>query len=140
MEIYLTRRDKNNKRTIGKLHADTLPEIHTLEDTDRGLTQDMTAEQIAAIKIPKQTAIPTGRYEIAITYSNRFKKRLPLLLKVPGFEGIRIHNGVTEHHTEGCILIGFARSFETISSPAQARFMAWLDATLKKEKVFINIQ
>ncbi|MCA6071157.1 MAG: DUF5675 family protein, partial [Endomicrobium sp.] len=35
--------------------------------------------------------IPTGKYKVEITHSNRFNRDLPLLLNVAGFTGVRIH-------------------------------------------------
>lgn len=78
----------------------------TLEDTDRGLCNDMNIKQIKEAKVYGQTAIPTGVYNISKTYSNKFKRVLPLVNDVKGFEGIRIHKGNTPEHTLGCILIG----------------------------------
>lgn len=46
---------------------------------------------IKARKIFGKTAIPTGTYKVQLTYSPRFKRVLPLLIGVKGFEGIRIH-------------------------------------------------
>lgn len=57
-------------------------------------------------KINNETAIPDGKYEVVMSYSNRFKRVLPLLLNVPYFTGVRIHRGNTDKDTEGCILVG----------------------------------
>jgi hypothetical protein len=66
----------------------------------------MDSAAIQKIKVYAQTAIPTGKYQVVMTYSSRFKKVMPLLLNVPGFSGIRIHSGNTANETEGCIITG----------------------------------
>ena len=107
MTLTLDRKYKLPTYTIGKLYIDEEYFCDTLEDKDRGLTDDMTVSEISKIKIKKETAIPTGTYKITITYSNRFKKNMPLINDVKGFEGIRIHSGNTNQDTEGCVLVGF---------------------------------
>jgi len=114
---------------------------YCLEDTDRNLKQDMPIEGIKAIKVPGKTAIPYGTYEVVISYSNRFKKMLPLLLNVPGFEGIRIHSGNVDADTEGCLLPGINKSIDSIteSRKAMVSVMAGITKALKKEKVFVEV-
>ena len=68
---------------------------NTLEDPDRGLDSKMTEPEILSKKIYGETAIPTGTYKLVIDYSNRFKKRMPHILNVPGYDGIRLHTGNT---------------------------------------------
>lgn len=99
MEIKLKRIAKRPKYTIGKLYINDKYVCDTLEDTDRGLNKDMPLNEIKSKKVHGETAIPTGRYQVVWTYSNKFKRSLPLLLNVPGFEGIRLHNGNTAAHT-----------------------------------------
>ena len=106
MKLELYRKYRKNGYTIGLLYADGKFVCNTLEDTDRGLTSAMSERQIASIKIKGKTAIPTGTYPIIVTYSPRFKKQMPLLDNVKGFEGIRIHSGNIASDTEGCILCG----------------------------------
>lgn len=60
-------------------------------------------------KIPCETAIPVGTYEVKKTFSQRFGKMMYQLINVPGFDGIRIHSGNTSHDTEGCLITGRER-------------------------------
>lgn len=139
-EIFIKRVDLQPERTIGLFEYSGVTNF-CLEDTDRNLKQDMPLAGIKAIKVPGSTAIPYGRYEVGISYSNRFKKIMPIVFNVPGFEGIRIHSGNTEHDTDGCPLIGLNRtkSAVTESRIAYGRFFEWLEKTLKSEKVFLNV-
>ena len=107
MLITIDRAWKKDGYTISRLYVNgELFGCNTLEDSDRGLSQDMHLEEIKKKKAYGQTAIPRGSYECVYTYSNRFKKMLPLLKDVPGFDGMRIHSGNSAKDTEGCILVG----------------------------------
>lgn len=94
MKILLKRIFKGEDYTIGNIYVNGQYFADSLEDTVRD------------VKIKGKTAIPAGKYLILMTYSNRFKKIMPLLIDVPGFEGVRIHSGNTPEDTEGCILVG----------------------------------
>ena len=116
MELKLKRIAKRDTYTIGKLFIDGVHFCDTLEDTDRGLTQDMPLPVIRAKKRAGVTAIPTGTYKVTLkVQSPRFSKKemytfcngyLPRLINVTGFEGVLIHVGNTARDTEGCILVG----------------------------------
>lgn len=101
MELTLTRTEKTKDYTMGRLEIDGEHFCDTLESTWRDLGPGRPGHKIAG-----RTAIPDGRYPVAVTWSSKFKKWLPLLLHVPQFEGIRIHAGNTPDDTEGCILVG----------------------------------
>ncbi len=106
MEILVKRLYKTSAYTIGKMYIDGQYLCDTVEDTDRGLTQTMTSQQIAVKKVYGKTAIPAGRYKVTLTFSNKFKRVLPLVNDVIGFLGIRIHAGNTADDSLGCIIVG----------------------------------
>lgn len=108
MELILHRKYKMKDYTIGKLYrvAHDGKEVYICDILEDTVRNKATTALNSFIKIFGKTAIPYGRYRIVRTYSNRFKKVLPELLKVPHYEGIRIHSGNTADDTEGCLLPG----------------------------------
>lgn len=96
MKLVLSRKEYGDTSTLGDLYVDGEWESVTLED----------AIQPNDVKIPGQTCIPDGTYTVVITPSPKFKRDLPLLVNVPGFDGIRIHPGNTPDDTAGCLLVG----------------------------------
>ena len=141
MKLILTRELFSDVSTIGKLRiVDSDIWFYTLEDKDRGPYQDLPMH-IAGAKVDGQTAIPYGDYDVIINASKRFKKLMPLLLDVPGFEGVRIHNGNTAEHTHGCILLGKLAGENFVGKSVQAmnEFFPILHGALSREKCHIEI-
>lgn len=103
MLVNIKRHTFTEHSAIGVLSIDGIPLCSTLEDKVR--TKDEH-------KVWGETAIPVGTYGVIVDRSNRFSRMaghdvlLPLLLNVPGFEGVRIHPGNRPQDTEGCILLG----------------------------------
>lgn len=79
--------------------------------------------------------IPAGGYDVVIDFSQRFQRRMPHILDVPGFDGIRIHPGNTDKDTEGCILVGQQSDGRTCVLNSRAAFnelFQMLDESLSK--------
>ena len=98
LTIEVTREGSQVGGTLGKLRAlvdgNEVFKCYTLEDPVRDK------------KVWGDTAIPAGTYTVKTRFSNRFKKDLPGIENVPGFEGVLIHGGNTKIDTHGCILVG----------------------------------
>lgn len=137
MELILERKEFYPDRTIGGFYINGSFFYYTLEDMDRKLEE-------GGVKIPKMTAIPRGRYQVIIDFSNRYQRRMPHILNVPQFEGIRIHIGNYPGDTEGCILIGKLiddpNHVVLESKKAFDDFFPRLEAGLKEGEVWITIQ
>jgi len=97
--------------TIGELFVNGQEECFTLEDEER----EIEGQPVEAWKVSGKTAIRRGIYPVTINYSNRFKRDLPILGGVEGFEGVRIHPGNTAEDTEGCILVGRGKTSRTVT-------------------------
>lgn len=121
MNILVKRTARKSNYTVGKVSIDGKYFCDSLEDADRGVTQVMpftpmpvgSAKGYWSIgdgkkieKVYGKTAIPTGIYDACSYYWPKFKCYVVQLLRVPGFTGILMHNGMTADHSEGCILLG----------------------------------
>jgi len=136
MELTLIRKTLTERSTIGDLLIDDEFYCYTLEDTCR---QDFPDGKFKKIK--GETAIPYGRYEVIVNFSNRFQKEMPLLLNVPYYTGVRIHSGSFASHTEGCILVGKTKGDDWIGNSKSTfnSLFPILRSALKKGKVWITI-
>lgn len=143
MQITIDRKWKKDGYTISRVYVNgEYFGCNCLEDTDRGLRQDMSLAEIQKRKVYGKTAIPSGEYECVYTYSPRFKKKLPLLLNVKNFEGIRIHSGNSAKDTDGCLLCGLNTKVGWVSNSRlwTDRLIAKMqEAWGRKEKVTIKI-
>ena len=106
MKVLIERKWPKPSYTIGRVYIDGEFFCNSLEDRDRGLRQDMSVGEISRIKIVGETAIPTGKYKVTMTYSAKYKRVMPQIMNVPGYTGVRIHSGNTAADTLGCILLG----------------------------------
>lgn len=124
--------------TIGDLYINGVWIANTLEDRDRGLDDSMNEEDIKKKKVYGETAIPYGTYKVSITYSNKFKKMLPLIENVKGFSGIRIHSGNTAKDSLGCILVGENKEVGKVIN-SRKTFDKLFDLIKNEKNLFITI-
>lgn len=104
MNLLLERAWTVAEATLGGLTVDDRFQCFSLEDVGR------------AVKIPGETRIPAGEYEIKLRTEGRVHEKYAQLYPehrgvlwlqdVPGFEWIYIHVGNTKEDTDGCILLG----------------------------------
>ena len=122
MHLDLKRTTFTKESTIGELFVDGAFECYVLEDVVRGASE---------AKVHGRTAIPAGNYRLRVTYSNRFRRLLPLLVNMPGGNirfgdrriddcGVRIHSGNTAADTEGCLLVGLDKRTDFVGRSRDA--------------------
>jgi len=119
LELILVRSYFCGTYTIGHIYINDAFFCDTIEDIDRGLSDEMKEEEIFSKKVYGETAIPYGKYEIDMntkspkysnftkyTWAKPYDAKIPRLLNVKGFSGILIHCGNTEKDTCGCLIVG----------------------------------
>ena len=109
--IHLNRTSRNGKAVHGHMQFGA-QEIATLETEDY--------------------IIQAGTYPIAVTWSPKFKRMLPMVANVPGRSGIRVHRGTKPEHSRGCILVSAAMEQELTAK--------WLALQASKEPIKITIE
>ena len=122
MLLVLIRHTSNAKETRGSLAVDGVPFCDTIEPPmgwatplsisphkgEGTLAVENTSPRLGrgGSEGEVKGCIPRGWYRVDVTYSGKFKRPLPILRMVPGFEGIRIHAGLKVENTQGCICVG----------------------------------
>lgn len=91
--------------TFGEVRLDGAFECFSLEDCVR----ERPGVPVEVWKIPGQTAIPAGRYQVVLETSPKFGPDTLTLVGVPGFSLVRIHILNDDDETEGCIGVGQAK-------------------------------
>lgn len=129
MRLQLSRFEAVGKATIGLLYVSGKFFCFTLED------------KVQEPKVPGETAIPAGTYQIEVGWSDRFQRNMPRLQNVPEFSGILIHWGNSDVDTEGCILVGHSheigRDWIGTSKPVFDRLYDILSKTLEDIEIEI---
>lgn len=129
MELKLKRVKSDKYCTTGKLYVDGHFECFTLEDSP-------------TLRPDNKGCIPAGTYRVVIDFSDRFKKYMPHVMDVEGFEGIRIHKGNTDKNTEGCILVGTTEGIDRIEESSiafEALFTKMKNADAYGEDITLTI-
>lgn len=103
MKIDLKRNQKTSLSTIGDISINGIFFGYSLERNE--------------------VMIPTGTYAVELTHSLRFNRLLPILMRVPGREGIRIHAGNYPRDSEGCILVGYQKGQDSIFQSQKALYI-----------------
>lgn len=93
MKLLVQRQLSDGVATLGELLIDGVHECWTLEPTK---------------------PIPAGTYNLIISWSPRFQRLMPLVVNVPGHEGIRIHWGNWAKDTEDCLLVGTTKGVDFV--------------------------
>jgi hypothetical protein len=150
MELELRRIARKADYTIGRLSIDGQYFCDTIEDTDRGLCQDLPLSVNQAKKRKGVTAIPVGRYRVTLgVKSPRFSKKkqyaacngyLPRILNVPAFDGVLMHIGNTAKDSEGCILVGENKKVGMVVNSTQTYWRLYDRLQEAKDNIFITIK
>lgn len=127
MNLTLKRQPRTEGCTLGELFINGRFFCYSLEPDDDGT----------------HPAIPLGRYRVIITDSQRFHRRLPLVVDVPGRSGIRFHPGNTTDDTDGCILLGNSKTEHSVGQSRKAvdAFQSLLASELARgNTVMLDVQ
>lgn len=142
MEIKIVRKYFKEKYTIGNVFVNDKWFSNSLEDKDRGLTDDMSLSQIKKIKVYGETCIPYGIYEVTVYFWPKYRKNYPFINGIKGFTGVMIHGGAGHQQTLGCPLIGENRvKGQLTNCEKYVRKLTTMceDAIKRGEKVYITI-
>ena len=134
MLLTLIRTKIKNSDTMGVLLVDGKMMCHTMEPP------------LIPNDLHPKGAIAMGYYKVTLSQSPHFKRVLPLLHMVPGFEGVRMHAGNRPEDTRGCVLVGQYKEYEKgqlwlsdARSTEEKLVEYMLNHTEKNEEIYLDI-
>lgn len=127
MELIVSSPPSIDLTTISPLLVDGAKFCDVLEDDVR----EVPGEPVSEWKVQNQTAIPSGRYKLTITFSPHFQKDMILVNDVPGFSGVRMHSGDTVADTDGCLIVGNRVSDTEVAGGLRDGILAKLQALVQ---------
>jgi len=146
LELEILRKFFAETYTVGRFFVDGVKLCDTLEDKVRELhdiNHDGDYTDPGEGKVYGETAVPCGRYKVVVSMSPKLKRRLPQILDVPGFTGIRIHALKSAKGSEGCPGVGENKiKGQLVNGPYyETRIIQIIDqATKEGRETFITIK
>jgi hypothetical protein len=154
MELKLERKYLKSDYTIGILSVDGQYFCEVLEDKVRDCNKDGDLLDAGETKVYGKTAIPYGRYQIAMNivspkFSNKpfdqmvCQGKLPRLMNVPHFEGVLIHCGNYAKDSYGCLIVGENKAKGSVihSQHTFRKLYAKMNEAYKRgEQIWITIE
>lgn len=130
-DLLLTRLESDGNATLGELHA--LPGPHFL---------CFTLEPPWRNNEPGRSCIPVGQWPLRLRgegdFHARYTARWPawhremIEVVVPGRTFILFHTGNTHYHTDGCILVGEQKGYDTTEG-ADGALAVWASRDAYRE-------
>jgi len=140
-------------------HQTTLYTLSLLTDEDEEFICFICQDAQRLTKVPGQTRIPAGTYELILENSPKmspvYQKYLPTpdghpmvtLVGVPQYTQVRMHPGVSEADTLGCPLIGYGATTNPKSTSRLINsrdcylevFYPRVSASIKAGKTFLKV-
>ena len=148
MELLLERTEKNGNITVGRLSIlkRDFDEYLGREDKEYlcdTLEPKCIKETTGKRLIKRKTAITSGRYPVVITYSERHRRWLPLLIGVPKFKDVRIIVGKTIDDLDTGLIVGqYHGDGKMVNSPNMMYDLKQriVEAKKRGEGVFIQVR
>lgn len=151
MEILVKRLYKKETYTIGKMYIDGEYVCDTVEDKNRGLSDDMDLEVIKAKKVYGKTAIPTGRYQVLMNvvspkfsqkefYMEVCKGKVPRLMNIKGFDGVLIHSAGSAEYVSGCVGVGYNKIKGGLTNIKEAFIKVYEKLSAATDDIYITIE
>lgn len=136
-QIKAIRFQFTKKSTISECYLNNTLFGYFIEDTDRGLDDTMSLEEIQEKKKYGITAIPSGTYNIEF-YNSPKHGKVPLLKNVKDWDMVEIHPGNFASDSLGCLLLGSSFGNDVVKN-SKNTVKKFIEELEKYDSMFITI-